>query len=71
MSHTEKRKLVAMNAALLAGAGLASFVLPLILQSITSGEANFLVAMAQVAPIIAAIPISCSFIGISTEQTTA
>ena len=71
MSNPEKRKLVAMNAALLAGAGLASFVLPLILQSITDGPAKFLVAAAQVAPILAAIPISCGFVGRSTEQTIA
>ena len=71
MSHIEKRKLVAMNAALLAGAGLASFVLPLILQSITDGPAKFLVAAAQIAPIFVAIPISCSLVGKSTEQTTA
>lgn len=70
MSHPGKRKLVAMNAALLAGAGLVSFVLPLILQSITDGPANFLVAAAQVAPILVAIPISCSFIVKSTEQPT-
>ena len=70
MSRPEKRKLVAMNAALLAGAGLLSFVLPLILQSITDGPANFLVAAAQVAPVFAAIPISCSFIGKSIEKPT-
>ncbi len=71
MGHHEKRKLVAMNAALLAGAALASFVLPLVLKSVTDGPANFLVAIAQVAPIIVAIPISCSLIGrAAAEQTT-
>lgn len=70
MNHPEKRKLVAMNAALLAAAGLASFVLPLIFQSLTDGPANFLIAAAQVGPILAAIPISCSFIGKSLEQST-
>ena len=63
MKNDARKKLVATNAAVLALAALVSFVLPRIAESTTDGPANFLVAMAQVVPILVAIPISCSLIG--------
>ena len=62
MNNDARKKLVATNAAVLALAALASFALPKIAESITDGPANFLVAMAQIFPILVAIPISCSLI---------
>tara|TARA_R110002049_G_scaffold72490_1_gene186920 strand:+ start:3112 stop:3378 length:267 start_codon:yes stop_codon:yes gene_type:complete len=63
MNNDSRKKLVATNAAVLALAAFASFTLPKIAESITDGPANFLVAMAQVVPILVAIPVSCSLIG--------
>ncbi len=70
MSQDARKKLVAINAVVLALAALASFVLPKIAESVTDGAANFLVAMAQVLPILVAIPISCSLIGRSQADAT-
>ena len=62
MKNDARKKMVAINAAVLALAALASFVLPKIAASITDGPAEFLVAMVQVFPMLVAIPISCSLI---------
>ncbi len=71
MNNETRKKLVVVNAAVLALAGLASFVLPMVAESITTGPANFLVAMAQVVPIFVAIPISCSLVGKSQANSAA
>ena len=67
MNNEARKKLVATNAAVLSLAALASFTLPKIAESMTDGRASFLVAMAQVIPILVAIPISCSLIGKSHD----
>jgi len=71
MTDSRKNKLVATNAAVLAAAGLVSFVLPMIATSITEGRGNFLIAMAQIAPILCVIPISCSLVGKSHAESDA
>jgi len=62
VSSVDRKKLVVTNASVLASAALVSFVLPKIAESISDGPANFLVAMAHVIPMLAAIPISCNLI---------
>lgn len=57
-----QQELIAWNAAVIAVAALASFVLPRIAASMTDGRANFLIAMAQVVPVLSAIPVSCGFV---------
>ncbi len=69
MNNDARKKLVALNAVVLALAALASFALPKIAESISDGPANFLVAMAQVGPILAAIPISCNLIAKSQPDS--
>jgi hypothetical protein len=69
MNSSSRTKLIATNAAVLAIAALATFALPAIAESLTDGRAKFLIAMAQVAPILCAIPISCGLIGKSLPET--
>ncbi|MFK7737580.1 MAG: hypothetical protein AB8B50_16210 [Pirellulaceae bacterium] len=69
MKNRMRSKQVSKNAAVLAIAGLVSFVLPKIADSVTDGPADFLVAMSQVFPILVAIPISCRLIGNSHADT--
>ena len=71
MNNAIRTKLIAANAAVLALAALASFVLPKIAESVADGPANFLVTMAQALPILVAIPISCSLIGKAQSDTSA
>jgi len=71
MNNSTRKKLIATNAAVLAIAALATFALPAIAESLTEGRTKFLVAMAQVAPILCAIPISCGLIGKSLPESTA
>ncbi|MDA8745455.1 hypothetical protein N9N28_12545 [Rubripirellula amarantea] len=58
MNRAKKSTLIASNAALLTAAMLASFVLPLITDSITEGRANFLRMLAHTFPLFVAIAFS-------------
>ena len=71
MNDSSRKKLVAFNAGVLALAALASFAFPKIAESTTDGSAHFLIAMAQVVPILAAIPVSCSLIAKSQPESAA
>ncbi len=62
MNSARTKKLAAQNAAMLAVAGLASFVLPMITDSLTDGRSNFLRMMAHMIPLLVVIPISSQFV---------
>ena len=70
MSDAHKKKLVQTNAAVLTAGMLASFVLPMITDSITDGRGNFLRAMAHIFPLICAMAFSCSLLGKYIDSTT-
>jgi hypothetical protein len=63
MTKSNKQKLIATNAAVLAAGMLASFVLPLIAESVTDGRGTFLRALVHVFPLICAMVFSCSLMG--------
>lgn len=69
MAKSPKRKLVAINAAVLAAASLASFVLPLITDSLTEGRGKFLHAMVHVFPLICAMAFSCYLMGKAISES--
>lgn len=56
------KKLVGLNALILAAAALISFILPLVLDSMLEGRGNFIKAMAHVVPVLLVIPVSCQLI---------
>lgn len=56
------RKLVISNAIALCLATLASFALPLVMESLTDGDAKFLRALSHVFPLFVIIPFSCQLI---------
>ena len=58
MTHADKKKLLAKNACLWAVAALLSFVLPMIVESVADGPADFGKMMAQMLPLLATILIS-------------
>ena len=70
VNEERAKKLVAMNAGILAAAALVSFILPMILDSMLEGRGNFIKAMAHVLPILAAIPFSCRLIAIASTPAT-
>lgn len=62
MTAERRKKLVGTNTGLLTIAALASFVLPLILDSILGGRGGFIKAMMHLFPLFAVIPLSCRLI---------
>lgn len=62
MTKAEKKTLITTNALILAVGMIASFVLPLIIDSVTSGRADFLKMMAHVGPLIIAMQTSTGVI---------
>jgi hypothetical protein len=58
MTETTKKKLITTNAAIWAVGILASFILPLVTQSLSDGPGNFLQVLAQVGPLIVAMFLS-------------
>ncbi|MCA8992138.1 MAG: hypothetical protein KDA69_03275 [Planctomycetaceae bacterium] len=52
MNGSDKKRLLATNAAIWAIAALASFILPRVAASLVDGSGNFLIAMAQAGPLL-------------------
>lgn len=70
MTKADKKKIIAINAALWAGAMLVSFILPLVAESMTEGRGKFLIAMMHVFPLIAAMWISCNLLDRAIGEPT-
>jgi hypothetical protein len=62
MTKSEKKKLIATNAGILVVGMLASFTLPLIMESVTDGRADFLKMIVHVGPLMVAIMVSTAVI---------
>ena len=67
--NPDTRKLVIANAIGLCLATLASFALPLVMDSLTDGDAKFAKAFSHVFPLFAIIPFSCMLITKAARQT--
>ena len=65
MTDEQNKKLIGSNAVILTAAALASFVLPMIVESMTEGRGNFIKAMAQMIPLFAVIPLSCRLVAMA------
>ncbi|TWU42375.1 hypothetical protein [Novipirellula artificiosorum] len=63
MNKTQKQRVIAINAAVLAAGMLASFVLPLIVESLIDGRGAFLRALTHIFPLVCAMAFSCSLMG--------
>lgn len=70
MTNSEKKKLITTNAAILAAGMLASFVLPLIVESVTDGRANFLKMLMHMFPLVIAMTASNGIISKAVGQPT-
>jgi hypothetical protein len=70
MKRSEKKKLITTNAAILAAGMFASFVLPLIIESVTDGRADFLKMMMQMFPLIVAMMASTGMISKTIGEPT-
>lgn len=68
MNQSDKKKLIGANAAIWAGAMLASFVLPMIAESITEGRGQFLKMMAHIFPLICGLAFSSRVLSQAIEQ---
>jgi len=58
MTSLEKRKLIAINAGVWAIAMIASFILPFIAESLSSGSAKFLQVLCFAMPLIGGMMVS-------------
>ncbi len=66
MTSSEKKRLIATNAGVWAIAILASFILPFIAESLSSGPAKFLEVMCFAFPLIAGMAFSSILISKAT-----
>ena len=69
MIKSQKNKLINSNAALWAIAILASFILPLITDSVTEGRGKFVNAMVQVGPLLIALLVSTALLSKAIGET--
>lgn len=69
MTLSAKKKLIAANATIWAGATLLSFILPMVAESITDGPANFLKMMVQTGPLLLGLLVSTAVINKAIGQT--
>jgi hypothetical protein len=70
MTSSEKKKLLGTNAGIWAIAILASFILPFVAESLSSGTAKFLQVMCFALPLIGGMAISSIVIGKSIGEST-
>ncbi len=70
MTKSEKKKLITTNAAILAVGMVASFALPLVMESVTDGRADFLKMMAHIGPLIIAMMASTGVISKAIGEPT-
>ncbi len=70
MTKADKKKLIATNAAVWVAGILASFILPMIAESMSDGSAGFLKVMAFAFPLIVAMLASTSVISKAVGEPT-
>lgn len=71
MTPSAKKKLIATNAAIWAGATLLSFILPMVAASIADGPAGFLKMMVHTGPLLLGLLFSTALINRAIGQPTA
>ena len=71
MTSLEKKKLIAMNAAVWAIAIFASFILPFIAESLSSGSAKFLQVLCFAIPLIGGMIVSTAVLDKSIPDAMA
>lgn len=71
MTQPKKSNLIGTNAAILSAGILASFILPLVAESMTDGRAGFLKAMAHVLPLLIAMYVSCMLMNSAVGKSSA
>lgn len=71
MTLMQKKKLVVTNAVIWSIAILASFLLPFIAESLSSGPAKFLQVLCFAAPLVIGMVLSTVVINTSIPETTA
>ena len=69
MTSSQKKKLIGTNAGVWAIATLASFILPFIAESLSSGSANFLKVLCFALPLIIGMVMSTVVINKSIPET--
>ncbi len=69
MTSSQKNKLIGTNAGIWAISMLASFILPFIAESLSSGSANFLQVLCFAAPLVGGMLISTMVINRSVPAT--
>lgn len=70
MTRAEKKTLIATNAAVWSAAILASFILPLVAESLSDGPAKFLKVICFAFPLITAMMVSSSVISRAIGEPT-
>ena len=70
MTTSAKKKLIATNAAIWAGATLLSFVLPMVADSVADGTAGFLKMMVHTGPLLLGLLVSSSLISNTIGHTS-
>ncbi|MCO8124608.1 hypothetical protein NHH03_22915 [Stieleria sp. TO1_6] len=70
MTNSDKKKLLATNAAVWVSGILAAFILPLIAESLSDGPGGFLKVMAFAFPLIVAMFVSHSVISRAIDVPT-
>jgi len=62
MTKSEKKKLIATNAVILTAGMVVSFALPLVVESVTEGRADYIKMMMHMFPLIVAMMASTGII---------
>ena len=70
MTKSDKKKLIATNAAIWVVGILASFILPMVAESMSDGPAGFLKVMAFAFPLMVAMLVSTSVISKAVGEPT-
>ncbi len=70
MTPSAKKRLIATNAAVWAGATLLSFILPMVVVSVADGPAGFLKMMVHAGPLLLGLFISTALINRAVGQAT-
>ncbi len=70
MTNSEKQKLLAKNAAVWVAGILASFILPMIAESVSDGPAHFLKVMVFAFPLLVALVVSTGVISKAVGEPT-